>query len=36
MNMTTGGYIFMIVSWAVISVAFVYCMWRTIAGGFKS
>lgn len=35
MNMTIGGYVFMAVCWTVISVAFVYCMVRTIRGGFK-
>ena len=29
-SMTTGGWIFMIVSWAVILTLFVYCMYRTL------
>lgn len=35
MTMTTGGYVFLIVCWTVITIAFAYCTVRTIRGGFK-
>lgn len=35
MNFTTSGWIFLVASWGVITVAFVYCMIKTIRGGFK-